>query len=32
VYVDRAHDLVVVLRWVPEQKPVVEAVLGAMRG
>jgi len=32
VYVDREHDLVVVLRWVPEQKPVVEAVLGALRG
>jgi CubicO group peptidase (beta-lactamase class C family) len=32
IYVDREHDLVVVLRWVPEQRAVVEAVLRALRG
>jgi CubicO group peptidase (beta-lactamase class C family) len=31
IYVDRENDLVVVLRWVPDQVPVIEAVLGALR-
>jgi CubicO group peptidase (beta-lactamase class C family) len=30
VYVDREHDLVIVLRWVPEFEPVVTAVLDAI--
>jgi CubicO group peptidase (beta-lactamase class C family) len=32
VYVDREHDLVVVLRWVPKFEPVVEAILGSLAG
>jgi CubicO group peptidase (beta-lactamase class C family) len=34
VYVDRDHDLVVVLRWVPDQgaAEVITAILAAMRG
>jgi CubicO group peptidase (beta-lactamase class C family) len=31
VYVDREHDLVIVLRWVPEFEAVVSAVLEALR-
>jgi CubicO group peptidase (beta-lactamase class C family) len=31
VYVDRDNDLMVVLRWVPQHVPVIDAVLGALR-
>jgi len=31
VYVDREHDLVIVLRWVPEFQPVIAAFLAALR-
>jgi len=31
VYVDREHDLVVVLRWVPEFDQVIPAFLEALR-
>jgi CubicO group peptidase (beta-lactamase class C family) len=31
VYVDREHDLVIVLRWVPEGPAVVAAFLDALR-
>jgi len=32
VYVDREHDLVIVLRWVPEFDKVIPAFLEALRG
>lgn len=31
VFVDREHDLVIVLRWVPEFEPVIAAFLAALR-
>jgi hypothetical protein len=31
VYVDREHDLVIVLRWVPEFEQVIPAFLEALR-
>jgi len=30
IYVDEEHDLVIVLRWIPDLAPVVERVLGAL--
>lgn len=30
VYVDREHDLVIVLRWLPEFEQVLAAFLGAL--
>jgi CubicO group peptidase (beta-lactamase class C family) len=30
VYVDREHDLVVVLRWVPEFRDVIGAIVGSI--
>ena len=30
IYVDEAHDLVIVLRWIPDLPAVVTAVLSAL--
>ena len=31
IYVDEEHDLVIVLRWIPDLAPVVERVLAALK-